>query len=113
MHSTLIFLTLVAALALVSAIPSELNADVVRRDATLAKKSTAGAIYRRALNREALLGESRIVRRKEDEDEEDEDDKGDEGEHGSSSHKRRDLDDIFDGALDGIFDGIFDGILKH
>ncbi|CEG68222.1 hypothetical protein RMATCC62417_04527 [Rhizopus microsporus] len=89
MRSTLISLALVATLALVSALPSNPNVDVVRRDATLAKKSTAGAIYRRTLNREA----SRVVRRdeNEDENEEEEDDKGDEDEEESSSHDRRDL----------------------
>lgn len=112
MRSTLISLALVATLALVSALPSNLNADVVRRDATLAKKSTTGAIYRRALNREA----SRVVRRdeeedenEEDEDEEEEDDKGDDDEEKSSSHQRR------DGLLGGLLgdDGILgdDGLL--
>lgn len=97
MRSTLISLALVATLALVSALPSNPNADIVRRDPTLAKKSNAGAIYRRALNREA----SRVVRRdeNEDENEEDEDDKGDEGEEESSSHDRRSL-------LDGLFDDL-------
>ncbi|ORE04947.1 hypothetical protein BCV72DRAFT_306850 [Rhizopus microsporus var. microsporus] len=98
MRSTLISLALVATFALVSALPSNTNADVVRRDTTLAKKSTAGAIYRRALNREV----SRVVRRdeNEDENEEEEDDKGDEDEEESSSHERRDIDEI----LEGIFD---------
>ncbi|CEG80829.1 hypothetical protein RMATCC62417_15107 [Rhizopus microsporus] len=103
MRSTLISLALVATLALVSALPSNPNADIVRRDATLAKKSTAGAIYRRALNREA----SRVVRRdeNEDENEEEEDDKGDEGEEESSSHERRDLDldDLDLGDLGDLF----------
>ncbi|RCH90809.1 hypothetical protein CU097_002213 [Rhizopus azygosporus] len=107
MRSTLISLALVATLALVSALPSNLNVDIVKRDTTLAKKSTAGAIYRRALNREA----SRVVRRdeNEDENEEEEDDKGDDGEEESSSHDRRDflgLDDILD--LDELLEGISD-----
>ncbi|ORE11883.1 hypothetical protein BCV72DRAFT_219160 [Rhizopus microsporus var. microsporus] len=114
MRSTFIFLALAATLALVSAVPSNPNDDIVRRVVTLAKKSNADAIYRRTLNREALLGESRFVRRdeedeedeedekdekdeKDEEDEQDEDDKDDEDEQDSASLERR-------GILEGLGD---------
>ncbi|CEI85702.1 hypothetical protein RMCBS344292_00159 [Rhizopus microsporus] len=103
MRSTLISLALVATLALVSAVPSNPNDDIVKRVVTLAKKSNADAIYRRTLNREALLGESKFVRRDEEDEkdeegekeEQDEDDKGDEDEQDSASLERRNvLDDL-------------------